>query len=120
MHARIINSALDILAQANVYKLSHRLLPNLLTVLNYHRIDDPAQPGFDTFKPNVSATPENFARQMDYVAQNYQVVTCEFLAAFLRGEKKLPPRRPSSLLMMAISTTCDMQLRSSKNVTCQP
>lgn len=68
------------------------LLQNTLTVLNYHRIDDPFREGFDTLRINVSATPSGFAEQMDYVRKHYNVVTCVRLASFLRGEATLPPR----------------------------
>lgn len=68
------------------------LFPNALTVLNYHRIDDPHRSGFDTLRINVSATPAGFERQMDYLQRHYNVVTCWRLAAWLRGEADLPPR----------------------------
>jgi peptidoglycan/xylan/chitin deacetylase (PgdA/CDA1 family) len=68
------------------------LFRNTLTVLNYHRIDDPFREGFDTLRVNVSATPSDFAKQMDYVRRHYNVITCEHLARCLRGEAKLPPR----------------------------
>ena len=67
------------------------LFPNVLTVLNYHRIDNPFRAGFDTLKINVSATPDDFARQMDYVKGHYNVINCEHLVLYLRGEKDLPP-----------------------------
>jgi peptidoglycan/xylan/chitin deacetylase (PgdA/CDA1 family) len=35
-------------------------------------------------------TPEGFACQLDYIQQKYDVVTCEHLSAFLRGETDLP------------------------------
>ena len=64
---------------------------NSLTVLNYHRIDDPDRADFDTFKPNVSARPEDFDRQMDYMARWFNVVSTRQLVDFLRGGKPLPP-----------------------------
>jgi peptidoglycan/xylan/chitin deacetylase (PgdA/CDA1 family) len=64
---------------------------NSLTVLNYHRIDDPDRVGFDTFKPNVSARPEDFDRQMDYVARWFNVVSTRQVVDWLRGGKSLPP-----------------------------
>ena len=67
------------------------LFPNVLTVLNYHRIDNPFRAGFDTLKINVSATPDDFARQMDYVKGHYNVINCEHIVLYLRGEKDLPP-----------------------------
>jgi peptidoglycan/xylan/chitin deacetylase (PgdA/CDA1 family) len=62
-----------------------------LTVINYHRIDDPHRPGFDSFKPNVSATPQDFERQMEYLAKWFHVVSLKDLTAWLDGHKDLPP-----------------------------
>ena len=62
-----------------------------LTVLAYHRITDPQQPGFDTFAPNVSATPADFAAQMDYVAQHFNVVSMEEVVDWLQNGRFLPP-----------------------------
>ena len=73
------------------FDLARRISPNVLTVLNYHRIDDVSRTGFDTFIPNVTATPAEFARQMDYVKRNYNVITSEHLNAFRQGESDLPP-----------------------------
>lgn len=66
-------------------------MPGVLTVLNYHRIDDPGRAGFDTFRPNVSATPEMFARQMDYLTQYYNVISGTELVNSIKHGKKLPP-----------------------------
>lgn len=92
LRTRLSNSTFDLLMHINVYAAMSYLLPNVLTVLNYHRIEDPNRMGFDTFKLNVSATPQDFARQMDYVKKSFNIITCERLAAYLRGEEKLPPR----------------------------
>jgi len=82
---------LMLLHKLNVFKTIRSYSRNYLTVLNYHRIDNPFVDGFDTFLPNISATPENFAAQMDHVAKNYNVISGNDIAAFLRGEKSLPP-----------------------------
>ena len=42
-----------------------------LTVLNYHRIDDPDRDGFNTFKPNISARIDDFDNQMKYLSRPY-------------------------------------------------
>jgi peptidoglycan/xylan/chitin deacetylase (PgdA/CDA1 family) len=65
--------------------------PNVLTVLNYHRINDPFQPRFDTFRPNISCTPAGFAEQMNYVQKHYNVITVEHLVLWLRNDKAIPP-----------------------------
>lgn len=88
---KIAYSVAELLIKLGVFDAARSLFPNSLTVLNYHRIDDPHRPGFDTFKPNISATPGDFACQMDYVKKKYNVVTCQELASFLRGEASLPP-----------------------------
>ncbi len=64
---------------------------NRLTVLAYHRIDDPHAPGFDTFAPNVSATPAQFTAQMAHLSRRYTVVSIDDVTAWLRGEHSLPP-----------------------------
>ncbi len=66
--------------------------PRVLTVLNYHRVNDASKPGFDTFRANVSASPSAFRRQMEYVKLHYHVIRCEGLARWLKGQCDLPPR----------------------------
>jgi peptidoglycan/xylan/chitin deacetylase (PgdA/CDA1 family) len=61
-----------------------------LTVVNYHRIDDPYRKDFDSFKPNVSATPEDFNRQMDYLSKWFNVVSMRDVVQWLDGQKELP------------------------------
>jgi peptidoglycan/xylan/chitin deacetylase (PgdA/CDA1 family) len=60
--------------------------------LNYHRIDDASRLGFDTFAQNFSATPDEFALQMDYVQRHFNVISCEHLRAWIDNEIELPPR----------------------------
>ena len=74
------------------FDLARKLTPNLLTVLNYHRIDDPFHNGLDTFRPNISATPSDFATQMDYVSQKYNVISGTELIAFIKDGRQLPAR----------------------------
>jgi len=73
-----------------VFELAHRLMPEVLTVLNYHRIDNINRSGFDTFRPNVSATVAGFDQQMDYVSRNYQVISVSDLVHFIKNGKALP------------------------------
>lgn len=61
-----------------------------LTVVNYHRIDDPHRKDFDSFKLNVSATPEDFKRQMDYLSKWFHVISMQDLVQWLDGQKELP------------------------------
>lgn len=83
---------LNLLHQSNTLPLARSFWGRRsLTVLAYHRITDPQQPGFDTFAPNVSATPANFAAQMNYVAQHFNVVSMEEVVAWLQNGRFLPP-----------------------------
>ncbi|MBI5842253.1 MAG: polysaccharide deacetylase family protein [Chloroflexi bacterium] len=67
------------------------LSPRSLTVLNYHRINHrPDQPGSDTFKPNISATPEEFTRQMEYLSHWFNVVSLRDVIEWLDGRRALP------------------------------
>lgn len=61
-----------------------------LTVVNYHRIDDPHRKDFDSFKPNVSATPDDFNFQMDYLSKWFNVISMQDLVQWLDGQKELP------------------------------
>lgn len=63
-----------------------------ITVLAYHRVVDFEDPGFDTDARNVSATPEAFRQQMDYVADRFTPIGLERLIAWLDGEADLPDR----------------------------
>ncbi|MDH3691904.1 MAG: polysaccharide deacetylase family protein [Gammaproteobacteria bacterium] len=70
---------------------THTRHRNLLRVLTYHRIADPAQtpllnPGL------VSATPSVFAKQMKYLADNYHAVSLNQVIDCLDEGKALPKR----------------------------
>lgn len=77
---------------SGVLKMLLYAIPNSITILNYHRIDDPYRPDLDTYKPNISATPQGFLRQMHYVQRHFHVMSCGQLAGWLRGECELPAR----------------------------
>lgn len=85
--SKVINLAYE----TGLIRAGRALWANSLTVVNYHRIDDPNRNDFDSFKPNVSATPEDFKRQMDYLAKWFNVVSLRDLIAWLDGDKDLPP-----------------------------
>lgn len=63
-----------------------------LTVLAYHRVAPWQDPGFNSFKPVVSATPAVFEQQMALVASSFSVVSLDALGRFISGEADLPPR----------------------------
>lgn len=67
------------------------LLPANLVILVYHRIDNPDAPEFTGFRQIVSATPEQFAQQLDYLAQNFTVIGLDELEAWHSGKAELPP-----------------------------
>lgn len=81
---------LEKLYNLGTFDLIHSLQPRRLTVLNYHRINDPFNLKFDTFKPNISATPINFAAQMDYIKERFNVISIGEIIAWLSGENELP------------------------------
>lgn len=61
-----------------------------LTVLAYHRVTDAYRVGFDSFRPNVSATPEQFAAQLDFLQRYFHIVSLAQVMSWYRGEGKLP------------------------------
>jgi peptidoglycan/xylan/chitin deacetylase (PgdA/CDA1 family) len=64
---------------------------NVLRVLTYHRVDWPdARPHL--YPSLISATPEAFSRQMEFVAAQYQVVSLAQVLDARRGGAPLPPR----------------------------
>lgn len=81
---------IELLYKLGVFNILHKLNPRHLTVLNYHRISDHHAPDFETFKPNVSATPGEFARQMDYLQRHFNIVSIHEMHAWLEGKADLP------------------------------
>ena len=61
--------------------------PRRLSVLNYHRVGSRASGGFI---PNISASPEDFSRQMDYLKKYYSVVSLVDVIEWTYGKKTLP------------------------------
>ncbi|MGE5248942.1 MAG: polysaccharide deacetylase family protein [Bacteroidota bacterium] len=78
--------------RAGLLQLSRTLWSRSLSVVNYHRIDDASRPGFDSFKPNVSADPEAFSQQLAYLRKWFNVIPVERLVEWLDGVTPLPPR----------------------------
>lgn len=85
------NKVLNLAFETGLIRAGRGLWSRWLTVVNYHRIDDPHRNDFDSFKPNVSATPNDFDRQMDYLAKWFHVVSLKDVVAWLDGHKDLPP-----------------------------
>lgn len=65
--------------------------PHLLRVLTYHRVGDPAARP-DLYPNILSATPEEFAGQMEFLAAHYSVIGMPELIRRLDGSEPLPPR----------------------------
>lgn len=66
---------------------------DVLTVVCYHRIGDPSSGRFHGFTPNISASPENFARHIDHLRKHFTPISASELSASLDGRERLP-RRP--------------------------
>jgi len=89
---RIIkNLASRLVYNDSVIRLGRRMFAKSLTVINYHRIGDPARPGLDSFRPNISAHPELFRQQLEYLRRWYNVIEAQDLIKWLNHEKPLPP-----------------------------
>lgn len=81
---------IDLAHTTGLIRAGRGLWAKSLTVINYHRIDDPYRNDFDSFQPNVSATPEDFDRQMDYLAQWFHMISTKDLVGWLDGHNELP------------------------------
>ena len=88
--SRIKQKLLSLAFNTGIIRAGRQLWANFLTVLNYHRINDITRPDFDSFKPNVSATPSEFDRQMNYLARWFNVISVHDLAGWLEGRARLP------------------------------
>ncbi len=84
--------SLNLLYRSGVLESMLKAGRTWLTALSYHRVEDPFRAGFYTYKPNISATPSQFRQQVEYLRAHYNLITCERLACWLRGEQELPPR----------------------------
>jgi len=82
---------LNLVYKTGLIRAGRELWARSLTVVNYHRIDNPDRKDFDSFKPNVSATPQQFERQMDYLAKWFHVISLNDVIAWLDGRRELPP-----------------------------
>lgn len=81
---------LNLAHRTKTFALCHRLTPTRITVLAYHRIADHEDETFHTFVPNVSATPNAFAGQMDFLREHFRPISLDDLLAWLRNEAPLP------------------------------
>lgn len=91
LRSAFVNQFFDFVHKTGIIRWGRRFYANTLTVINYHRIEELNQPGFDSFLPNVSADPSTFAQQMDYLARWFNVVSQKDFVKWLEGKGKLPP-----------------------------
>jgi len=63
-----------------------------LTVLCYHRLGEPAPDRFCGFEPNISASPQSFERQIDYICRKFNPISVSQLNSHLADHEPLPPR----------------------------
>lgn len=89
--SKMAKKLLDFAYHTGLIRAGRQLFSKSLTVINYHRIDNPHKLSFDSFAPNVSAIPDMFAKQMDYLSRWFKVVKVEDITQWLNGEKDLPP-----------------------------
>jgi glycosyltransferase involved in cell wall biosynthesis/peptidoglycan/xylan/chitin deacetylase (PgdA/CDA1 family) len=65
--------------------------PDRLAVLTYHRVAEPEERPCPT-PGTLSATPAEFAEQMEFLARSYRVLAVQDLLNILRKDRPLPPR----------------------------
>ena len=82
---------LQFLFNSGFLRSFQKRFPNYMTVLNYHRIGNYKSRSFDTFKPNISASPESFHKQIELMAKWFNVVTPTDVVSLVKERKKLPP-----------------------------
>ena len=80
-----------LLRQTGATQLMQNIWRPSLTVLAYHRIEEHTRPDFMYFRPNISADPAMFRRQMEYVRDHYTVVGLRDVENFVAGRGTLPP-----------------------------
>jgi len=88
--SRLKQKILSMAFNTGLIRLGRQFWSHSLTVLNYHRIDDLARGDFDSFKPNVSASPVEFERQMKYLSRWFNLITIQDLVQWLEGRQSLP------------------------------
>jgi peptidoglycan/xylan/chitin deacetylase (PgdA/CDA1 family) len=66
-------------------RLLRRVIPDCLTVLIYHRVDDPAAAGFIGLRNVVSATPQMFREHLDFLQASAHLVSLDDVLAWREG-----------------------------------
>jgi peptidoglycan/xylan/chitin deacetylase (PgdA/CDA1 family) len=88
---RVAGRSAAVAALASALDRTSPSRPDVLAVLTYHRVGTPEEspwlhPGL------ISATPENFAIQMEFLASHYRVVSLDEVLEARRGRRRLAPR----------------------------
>lgn len=91
LNSPISKKIISFVYNTGIIRTGRQLWSKSLTVLNYHRIDDPNRDGFDSFSPNVSAHPNEFNSQMDYLSRWFNVVSLRDIVNWFDGKQTLPP-----------------------------
>jgi peptidoglycan/xylan/chitin deacetylase (PgdA/CDA1 family) len=95
MHVRDGRFAASMLAWAYDRGVTNRianLWRDALTVLCYHRIDTPLRCRFAGFERNISASPENFENQIDYLSKQFSPISASELNECFEHPERLPQR----------------------------
>ena len=79
-------------SRANIWPKLAQLAPNSLRVLMYHRVCDPDAADFFGMRGVVSATPIEFAAQMEYLSRNYNFISLVDCLGWIYDDQPLPPR----------------------------
>lgn len=88
----IIAAAFNVSRLLPALERLEKRLPNTLYVLSYHRVDR-AEHRDHLLDPDLlSATPDEFTRQMQFVSSHYHPITAGRLVEAIRGDHPLPRR----------------------------
>jgi len=87
---RLSEKILELSERTGLIRFGRHLFSRSLTVLNYHRVNDPNKENFDSFRPNVSASPIAFKQQMEYLSKWFNVVSISDVVEWLHAKKSLP------------------------------
>ncbi len=79
-------------SRANMWPRLSALAGNSLRVLMYHRVCDPDARGFFGMESVVSARPDQFAAQMDYISRYYNPISIDQCVSWIYENKPLPSR----------------------------
>lgn len=86
----ISKKVLNFFYKTGFIRFGRGLLKKSLTVINYHRIAN-LEDFPDSFQPNISASPQGFDEQMQYLMKWYQVISLDDLIEYLINRIPLPP-----------------------------